>query len=278
MAQQNDLVAGLYDRASPIYDQVGSRQFSRFGNRLVELMGIQPRASVLDVGVGRGANLFPAAKRVGPKGRVVGIDISQGMLNEVDVAIRNMALTQASVKQMDGAALDFADETFDHLLCGYTIFWFNDLSQALKGFHRVLRTDGSLGISMFGGGDPRWAWYEELLRQYGDKYVKFTSLGGNDVNGKPEVLREALRNSGFYDERILIESFEIVQTSPEGWWEEKWAHGSRAALEQMPPDIRDRFKTDAMAKLKEMEEDGVYRTKWNTCFAVARKRQPQKRE
>ena len=121
------------------------------------------------------------------------------MLNEVDAEIRDMDLTQASVKQMDGEALDFADTSFDHLLCGYTIFWFSD----------------------------------------------------------------------------VIEPFEIVHTTVEAWWEEKWAHGSRAPLEQMPPDVRDRFKTEVLAKLTEMKEDGVYRTEWKTCFVIAQKREPR---
>ncbi|MGE0623225.1 MAG: class I SAM-dependent methyltransferase [Pseudomonadales bacterium] len=271
MVVRKDLVAELYDRISPIYDHVGPKQFSRFGNRLVELMRIQPGASVLDVGVGRGANLFPAAERVGSKGGVVGIDISKGMLNEVDAEIRDKNLTQASVKLMDGEALDFTAASFDHLLCGYTIFWFSDLMRALRGFRRVLKSDGSVGISMFGGGDPRWAWYAQLLREYGDKHVKFTSFGGNSVNGRPDVLKEALVESGFDDVQIVIEPFEIVHTSAETWWEEKWAHGSRAPLEQMPPDVQTRFKTQVLANLKKMKEDGVYRTKWKTCFVIALK-------
>jgi len=271
MAVQKDLVAGLYDRASAIYDQVGPKSASRFGKRLVELMDIQAGAHVLDVGVGRGANLFPAAERVGPEGRVVGIDISQGMLTEVSAEVKALALTQVKVKQMDGENLDFADASFDHLLCGYTIFWFGDLPGTLLGFHRVLKTDGSVGISMYGGGDPRWAWYGELLGEYGKKHVKFTDFGGNDVNGKPDVLKIALLEAGFENVQIVVEPFEIVYTGAEEWWEEKWTHGSRAPLEQMTPDVRTRFKTEALAKLAEMEENGVYRMEWKTCFAVAQK-------
>ena len=40
-----------------------------------------------DVGCGRGAILFPAAEKVGPTGRVVGIDQSEGMVNETAAEI-----------------------------------------------------------------------------------------------------------------------------------------------------------------------------------------------
>ena len=51
-----------------------------FGERLVELAGVGPGDAVLDVACGRGAVLVPAATRVGPVGRVVGVDLSPVMV------------------------------------------------------------------------------------------------------------------------------------------------------------------------------------------------------
>lgn len=272
MTTQKDLIAGLYDRVAAVYDQVGSKTAGRFGKRLVELMAIPAGAYVVDVGVGRGANLFPAAAAVGSEGRVIGIDISHGMLRAVSADINARGFAQIEVAQMDGEQLAFVDASFDHLLCGYTIFWFDDLQQALRGFHRVLKTAGSVGISMYGGGDPRWAWYGELLSEYGEQHVRFTDFGGNDVNGKPYALQTALRAAGFVDVQLVIESFEIVYTSADEWWEEKWTHGSRVPLEQMTPVVRDRFKREVFAKLSEMEEAGGFRVQLRTCFAIAHKR------
>lgn len=48
-----------------------------FGSRFVELAAVGPGSSVLDVGCGTGSSLFPAAERVGPGGRAVGIDICE---------------------------------------------------------------------------------------------------------------------------------------------------------------------------------------------------------
>ncbi|MEM7533859.1 MAG: methyltransferase domain-containing protein [Chloroflexota bacterium] len=271
MGVQKELVAGLYDRTSASYDQVGPKTVSRFGERLVELLDLPAGAHVLDVGVGRGANLFPAAKRVGTHGRVVGIDISRGMLDEVAADIQKQGLLQAEVMQMDGEQLNFADGSFDYLLCGYTIFWFGDLVQALRGFRRVLKDDGKLGISMYGGGDPRWDWYGQLIQTYDERYVRFKSFGGNGVNANPEMLRNVLQEAGFGDVHMVVEPSEIVYTSAEEWWEEKWTHGSRAPLEQMTAEVRVQFKQEALAQLAEMEENGVYRMIWQTCFATASK-------
>lgn len=74
MAQRKRQVAGLFDRASGTFDQVGPRFFSYFGRRLVEIAQIPSGSRVLDVATGRGALLFPAADSVGPHGQVTGID------------------------------------------------------------------------------------------------------------------------------------------------------------------------------------------------------------
>ena len=46
-----------------------------FGSRFVEHAAVGSGMSVLDVGCGTGSSLFPAAGRVGPGGRVIGVDV-----------------------------------------------------------------------------------------------------------------------------------------------------------------------------------------------------------
>jgi SAM-dependent methyltransferase len=48
-----------------------------FGSRFVKLAAVSPGLSVLDVGCGTGSSMFPATERVGPGGRVIGIDICE---------------------------------------------------------------------------------------------------------------------------------------------------------------------------------------------------------
>lgn len=69
-------VARVFDRAAPTYDAVAGAYHDYFGSRLVALAGLRAGDAVLDVGRGRGAVLLPAATKVGPSGRVSGIDLS----------------------------------------------------------------------------------------------------------------------------------------------------------------------------------------------------------
>ena len=68
--EQKANIASLYNSVAPLYGQVGPDAFACAGRQLVERMDIAEGTQVLDVGVGRGANLFPAAEKVGPRGQV----------------------------------------------------------------------------------------------------------------------------------------------------------------------------------------------------------------
>ncbi len=131
---QKENIAGLYHRVAPNYGQVGPNIFAYGGKHLVERIGMIEGARVLDVAAGRGANLFPAAEIVGPHGQVIGIDLAEGMVQETTAEIERRYLHNATMLQMDAEHLAFPDASFDYMLCGFAIFLFPSLEQALSDF------------------------------------------------------------------------------------------------------------------------------------------------
>jgi demethylmenaquinone methyltransferase/2-methoxy-6-polyprenyl-1,4-benzoquinol methylase len=77
-------VRALYDRLAPFYDGVaGAYDFlgsGRFHRRAVAALGLGPGGTAVDLACGTGANLPYLVEAVGPAGRVVGVDLSPGML------------------------------------------------------------------------------------------------------------------------------------------------------------------------------------------------------
>jgi hypothetical protein len=70
---------------------------------------------------GREASLFPAAEKVGPRGRIVGVDLSAGMVRELAADVERSTLRHISVCRMDAECLAFAEASFDAVLYGIHI-------------------------------------------------------------------------------------------------------------------------------------------------------------
>lgn len=251
-------VASFYSRVASDYGELGPPYFAIAGERLVELADVQPGSVVVDLGTGRGAVLLPAAGRVGQSGRVLGIDVAPGMVEQTARNISRLHLTNAAVELMDAAHLQLQPHQFSHALSSFSVFFFEDLPLVLRELVRVLRPGGTAGFAFSRGTDPRWTWYEARLKEVG------AFEGMNVPTGHPHV-REAyvlttlLREAGFADARELVELTDIWYASPEAWWTSLWTHGSRRPLERMAPELVEQIRREAIARVRQelLEARGV---------------------
>ena len=268
-------IAGLYNRVASTYGRVGPDPFAYAGKGLVERIGINEGARVLDVGVGRGANLFPAAEKVGSHGQVTGIDLAEQMVQETGAEIKRRGLSNASVLAMDAEHLTFEDASFDYVLCGFAIFLFPHFEQALAEFLRVLRSGGTVGVTVrvpgklgitvaHDGSLSRW--YSKLISEYHEQHHFPLSAGGArlDLNELPSYLTKA----GFVDVHVLQEQTEFIYTDAQQWWDAKWTHGTRYSLEHMAPEVLAQFKAEVFARLaEEQRPDGIHE-EWNLHYVI----------
>src|SRR5690606_20187355 len=116
---------------------------------LVEWAGLRDRESVLDVGCGTGAAARFAAEKVGPSGRVAGVDVNAGM---IDVA-RSAPVREAAIEWYEGDAhqLPFAEGEFDGALCAQPLQFLGARPRALAEMHRILKPGGRVAVSLWCG-------------------------------------------------------------------------------------------------------------------------------
>jgi SAM-dependent methyltransferase len=110
------------------------------------LLALAPGDGVLDVGCGTGNFTREFAKSVGPDGLVVGLDVSQTMLER---AVRDTAaggFEQVAYVRGDAAEAPFLDQSFDAVCCFAALNLFADPYAALDSFTRVLTPGGRLAI------------------------------------------------------------------------------------------------------------------------------------
>jgi SAM-dependent methyltransferase len=108
--------------------------FADWAPHVVDLAGVASGQSVLDVACGTGIVARTAAGRVGPGGRVVGVDLNQAMLTVAQRVCPGVELRQADV-----TALPFEDASFDAVLCQMALMFFPDRVAAIAEMGRVAK-------------------------------------------------------------------------------------------------------------------------------------------
>ena len=103
--------------------------------------------TVLDLGSGGGIDVLLSARRVGPAGRAIGVDMTDEML---DLARRNAAeagATNVEFRKGTIEALPLDDETVDVVISNCVINLASDKPAVFAEIARVLRPGGRMGVS-----------------------------------------------------------------------------------------------------------------------------------
>lgn len=261
---KKEILQGVFTRSASSYERI--RYFPIFGEWLVETARIPEGATVLDVACGRGAVLFPAAQRVGANGKVIGIDLAEGMARETDSEIKRRGLTQAEARQMDAETLDFPASFFDFVLCGFSLQFFPHLDRALEEFRRVLKPNGRVAVTTWGDDDSRWDWLGGLRTSY-DAVVKL----GSQTLDKPDEIQQWFSNAGFNDTQITTKELDMVYRDEEEWWNMVWSISGRAGLEKLSPEKLEKFKTECFANMRSQREADGFHDKLSAFCTIAKK-------
>jgi SAM-dependent methyltransferase len=144
-----------YDRIAPTFAAVNAEMdpaVVELGERFLRLAGRDARASalpVLDLGCGAGRDM---AWMEGQGNRVIGVDLSAGMLAEAGTRVRGPLL------QMDMRQLAFAEGRFRGVWCMASLLHLpkSEAPVALAEMRRVLAPGGALMISIQEGHGEAW--------------------------------------------------------------------------------------------------------------------------
>lgn len=135
-----------WDQVADVADSF-SRVLGQANDKLLELGKLGAGARVLDIGSGTGALARRAASRVGPTGKVIGIDISATM---VDAANTQNGAENCQFYVSDAHELRFADDICDAVFCQMGLPFFENPERVLTRAQAVLKPGGRLVLMTFG--------------------------------------------------------------------------------------------------------------------------------
>ncbi|MFP3909741.1 MAG: arsenite methyltransferase [Archaeoglobaceae archaeon] len=111
------------------------------------LADIETGERVLDLGSGAGIDVFLAAEKVGPTGEIIGLDMTEEMVEKSEKLAKSYDYSNVEFRLGEMEELPFEDNYFDLITSNCVINLSTDKSRTFKEIYRVLRPGGRVIIS-----------------------------------------------------------------------------------------------------------------------------------
>ena len=265
---QNDdrkkMIQQGFDTVAAGYDHPSLSFFPETAKRLVEHLQLNPTDNLLDVCTGTGVVALTAAEKLS-QGKVTGIDLSSGMLQQASNKAATIGLSNAQFEQMDLEHLTFPQGSFDVATSSFGLFFLEDMTTALSNIASTVRPGGKVAISSFTG---------DAFSPMADIFIKRFESTGRVVPplswqrlATEELIREQFNAVGITKVEIHHEPLGYQMTDPQMWWDVVWNAGWRALLNQMTEEEQKEFEKIHREEISGvLGEEGVW---FNTEVLIA---------
>lgn len=259
-------VTTTYNATADHFDDAPLAFWDRAGRGTVARLDLPEGATVLDVACGSGASALHAAERVGPTGRVVGVDLAERLLELARAKANALGHTHVEFRTADMQHLDDPDGSFDAVVCVFGVFFVEDMSRLVAGLWRLVRPGGQLAITTWG---PRvfepanTLFWEAVQRERPDLYRGFNPW---DRINDTEAVREMLRAGGVEEPRVTLEMGTQPLRSPDDFWTIVLGTGYRGTVEQLDPVAQERVR---QATLDAVMAHNIQAVETNFIYAIA---------
>lgn len=205
MKKSSNELRSYHKHLSDVYDERSSNHDKSAWHRATSMKlvaGLEPKVgdSILDIGTGTGTIAFHCALSVGHEGKVIGVDISEGMLEQAKIKLRSSTYENLEFTFGDMENMGFAYHSFDKIYCANTFFCVLNPLQTLKNWFQLLKPGGSLAFHAIPETSYFWvSLARKILRDSGFDYVL------NTPTGTIEKTSQLMKAAGFNNCDIRIE-------------------------------------------------------------------------
>ncbi len=153
-------VERVYSKYASMYDHTFGKVFQQSRESAVRGLPIQPGHRILEVGIGTGEALplYPSHCEV------LGIDLSDGMLEHARRRVAEYQLDHVTLQRMDAGNMDLPDDHFDIVMAAYVVTAVPDYRVVVDEMIRVCKPGGRIVmLNHFSNGNKVIAAVEKLI-------------------------------------------------------------------------------------------------------------------
>lgn len=231
--------------AAEVYERVFvPAVFGRWAPSLIDAAGVAPGQTVVDVACGTGVVARQVADRLSGQGRVIGVDLNDGML-----AVARRLRPDIEWHRADATTLPLPAGSADVVLCQAALMFFPEPVQALREMARVVSPTGTVGVQVWGDVDSQvgWAPFYSVVRRH---------AGADAVNliasywrlGDLDELTALYATSGLSIEQVLTREDTATFTSVEDFVATEI--DGTPLHEQIPASVRSRIVDDVRTAMQ----------------------------
>src|SRR5215471_12963453 len=107
MPEENARLIALYQKQAKGYDQSGIHGLDAFRGEAVRRLELRRGDLVVDLGCGTGLNFAWLQEAIGPEGRIIGVDLTDAMLEQARLRIATEGWNNVELVQADAASYEF---------------------------------------------------------------------------------------------------------------------------------------------------------------------------
>ena len=139
-----------WDAAVAHYHTGWEAQLRTAHNRLLAMTEPNLGQRIIETACGSGLVTIRLAEAVGPKGYVLATDLSQGMIDDLQMHLDGNSLTNIEAKRMPAEKLDVPDGAFDAAICALGLMYTPDPAAAVVEMARSVAPGGLIATTVWG--------------------------------------------------------------------------------------------------------------------------------
>jgi ubiquinone/menaquinone biosynthesis C-methylase UbiE len=257
-----------YGAAADHFDLPALSFWDRYGEATVSRLPLETGHSVLDLCCGTGASAIPAARAVGPDGRVLGVDIAEPLLELARAKAVRESLDNVEFRHGDAKNSALPDAEYDAVICVFGVFFAADMAGFVSEMWRLVRPGGRLAITTWGPGlyEPAATVFWESVREVEPSLFK--AFNPWDVITTEATLADLLARGGVPHASVTAVPGVHRLVHPDAFWDIVLGSGYRATVDALSTNGRNLLRSRVLGELRSR---GITELRTDVVFSSAQR-------